>query len=75
MRRSTSLIGCCSSVHLVNPSTGPKDTAWRFTPWLFTPPVASMRADARFNELCDGTGLTDYWRKRGVQPDYRRFKD
>ena len=34
-----------------------------------------MRADPRFKELCDGTGLTDYWHKRGIQPDYQRFKN
>lgn len=48
-----------------------RSTAWRFTPWLFTPPVASMRADPRFAQLCDGTGLTDYWRARGIKPDYQ----
>ena len=47
-------------------------TAWRFTPWLFTPPAAALRADARFGTLCDGTGLTDYWTKRGIKPDYQR---
>jgi DNA-binding winged helix-turn-helix (wHTH) protein/thioredoxin-like negative regulator of GroEL len=46
-------------------------TAWRFAPWLFTPPVASLRADPRFAHLCDGIGLSDYWRKRGVKPDYQ----
>lgn len=46
-----------------------KSTAWRFTPWLFIPPVAAMRADRRFDVLCDGIGLTEYWRKRGVGPD------
>ena len=46
-------------------------TAWRFTPWLFTPPVAALRADPRFEALCQGTGLTDYWAKRGVKPDYQ----
>ena len=45
---------------------------WRFSPWLFTPPSAPMRADARFKTLCDGIGLTEYWAKVGVQPDYLR---
>ena len=40
--------------------------------WLFTPPCAAMRRDARFGPLCDEIGLTEYWRRRGVQPDYRR---
>jgi DNA-binding winged helix-turn-helix (wHTH) protein/tetratricopeptide (TPR) repeat protein len=48
-----------------------KSTSWRFTPWLFTPPVKSLRADPRFNSLCEGIGLTDYWAKRGVKPDYQ----
>lgn len=48
-----------------------RSTAWRFTPWLFTPPAAAMRADPRFEALCEGTGLTDYWAKRGVKPDYQ----
>lgn len=39
--------------------------------WLFTPPCAAMRRDPRFEPLCDGIGLTEYWRRRGVQPDYR----
>jgi DNA-binding winged helix-turn-helix (wHTH) protein/tetratricopeptide (TPR) repeat protein len=47
-------------------------TAWRFTPWLFTPPAARLRADPRFAALCDGVGLTDYWTKRGIKPDYQR---
>ena len=56
----------------VNPSPR-KGTAWRFAPWLFTPPIAAMRADPRFASICDAAGLTDYWSKRGIQPDYRRF--
>jgi tetratricopeptide (TPR) repeat protein len=42
------------------------------TQWLFTPPCASMRADARFLPLCEAIGLGDYWRKRHVGPDYAR---
>lgn len=48
-----------------------RSTAWRFTPWLFTPPAAPLRADPRFAALCDGTGLTDYWTKRRIKPDYQ----
>lgn len=39
--------------------------------WLWTPPCAAVRRDPRFGPLCDGIGLTEYWRRRGVQPDYR----
>ena len=45
--------------------------AWRFAPWLFTPPVAAVRADPRFDYICDEIGLTDYWAKRGIKPDYQ----
>lgn len=47
-------------------------TAWRFAPWLFTPPLANARADPRFQYICDEIGLTDYWAKRGIKPDYQR---
>lgn len=48
-----------------------RSTAWRFAPWLFTPPAAALRSDARFKALCDGIGLTDYWSQRRVTPDFR----
>jgi DNA-binding winged helix-turn-helix (wHTH) protein/tetratricopeptide (TPR) repeat protein len=48
-----------------------RSTAWRFAPWLFTPPTAPMRADPRFNAICDEIGLTAYWAKRGIRPDYQ----
>lgn len=52
-----------------------KDSQWRvWTQWLFTPPVAALRADPRFIPLCDGIGLTDYWNRRGVRPDYQIIK-
>lgn len=47
------------------------DHRWRRTMNLFTPATAAMRADPRFIELCDGIGLSDYWARRGKQPDYR----
>lgn len=40
--------------------------------WIFTPPCAAIRADPRFLPLCEGIGLTEYWRRRGVQPDYMK---
>jgi hypothetical protein len=49
------------------------DYSRRMTQWLFTPPVAIMRADPRFGKLCDEFGLTDYWRARGIRPDYQRY--
>jgi len=45
------------------------DTHWRRTMNLFTPATAAMRADVRFERLCDGMGMTAYWRKRGIWPD------
>ena len=54
--------------HARKPATS---TAWRFAPWLFTPPTASMRRDPRFDAICDGIGLTQYWAKRGIKPDYQ----
>lgn len=45
------------------------DQQWRRTMNLFTPATAAMRGDPRFRSLCDGIGLTDYWRSRGVGPD------
>ena len=51
------------------------DSAWRMNlQWLFTPPCRSMRDDARFVPLCEAVGLVDYWRRRGVQPDYLRLE-
>jgi len=51
-----------------------RSTAWLFAPWLFTPPTAPLRTDARFKVLCDGIGLTDYWQERGIGPDDFLFK-
>ena len=45
------------------------DQQWRRTMNLFTPATAAMRGDPRFRSLCDGIGLTDYWRSRGIGPD------
>jgi hypothetical protein len=43
--------------------------SWCRTQWLFMPPLAAVRADARFEALCDALGLTRYWRQRRVFPD------
>jgi hypothetical protein len=60
------------STHAARPPRA-SSTAWRFTPWLFTPPAAALRADARFAALAEGTGLSAYWAKRGVRPDYQLY--
>ena len=49
------------------------DYSRRMTQWLFTPPMAAVRNDARFPKLCDDFGLTDYWKARNVQPDYKIY--
>lgn len=37
---------------------------------LFLPPLASMRADARFLPLCDRVGISAYWRAASQRPDF-----
>ena len=59
-----------SSTNSLDPAAT-RSTAWRFAPWLFVPPMAAVRADPRFAALCDGIGLTDYWRQRRIRPDYQ----
>lgn len=44
--------------------------SWRSTQWISTPPMFEFRAHPRFKALCDGIGLTDYWRLRNIVPDY-----
>jgi len=44
--------------------------SWCRTQWLFMPPLAGVRRDARFLDLCEAIGLTRYWRQRGVEPDF-----
>ena len=44
-------------------------TSWCRTQWLFMPPLAAVRNDARFETLCDEIGLARYWRQRGVGLD------
>jgi tetratricopeptide (TPR) repeat protein len=45
--------------------------SWCRTQWLFMPPLAAVRSDARFGSLCEEIGLARYWRQRGVGPDTR----
>lgn len=45
--------------------------SWCRTQWLFLPPLAAVRNDVRFKDLCEEIGLARYWRQRGVGPDTR----
>jgi tetratricopeptide (TPR) repeat protein len=44
---------------------------WRRPVALFIPATARLRTDPRFVELCEGMGLTRYWRERRIRPDYQ----
>jgi hypothetical protein len=43
----------------------------RRTDFLFRTPSKALRKDARFAALAQEVGLEDYWKKAGVQPDFR----
>jgi hypothetical protein len=43
--------------------------SWYRTQWVFIPATAAFRDDQRFAGLCEGIGLTAYWRQRGAWPD------
>ncbi|MGX7894301.1 winged helix-turn-helix domain-containing protein [Tsuneonella sp. HG222] len=43
----------------------------RATQCLFIPTAAAMRADPRFEPLCEAMGLAGYWRACGIEPDFR----
>jgi tetratricopeptide (TPR) repeat protein len=45
--------------------------SWCRTQWLFLPPLAHVRADPRFEPLCEEIGLARYWRQRRRGPDLR----
>jgi tetratricopeptide (TPR) repeat protein len=53
----------------VAPLGGDQD---RITSPLFLPPMKAPWTDPRFASLLQRTGLDDYWRKSGTQPDFRR---
>jgi tetratricopeptide (TPR) repeat protein len=46
------------------------DQRWRKTAMLFVPTTAALRDDSRFGTLVQAIGLGNYWRSRGVTPDY-----
>ena len=48
------------------------DQRRRLTNMLFIPPAAPMRADPRFEALVRDIGLTTYWARANVVPDYKR---
>ena len=54
---------------IVPKSFAANSPSWCRTNWLFMPPLAAVRSDARYKPLCDELGLTRYWQQRGVQPD------
>ena len=43
----------------------------RTTDWLFSPPMAQVRPDARFGSLLKRTGIADYWSASHTLPDFR----
>jgi len=45
--------------------------SWCSTQWLFLPPLAPVRRDPRFADICEEIGLARYWRQRGLAPDTR----
>jgi DNA-binding winged helix-turn-helix (wHTH) protein/Tfp pilus assembly protein PilF len=44
----------------------------RTTDWLFSPALAAVRSDPRYESLLLKTGLEDYWRRTRSRPDFRR---
>ena len=45
--------------------------SWCRTQWLFMPPLAAVRNDVRFQDLCEELGLARYWQQRHISPDTR----
>ncbi len=41
------------------------------TAMLFNPCTATMRADSRFSRLVEEMGLSAYWKRRGILPDFQ----
>lgn len=47
----------------------------RVTQMLFIPPTEALRASPRFSDLCRSIGLTEYWSRSQLSPDYRPYPD
>ena len=47
------------------------DQRRRKTAMLFNPCTAAMRTDGRFGRLVEAMGLTAYWKRRGIVPDFQ----
>lgn len=47
-----------------------QDQRRRKTNMLFTPTAAAMHRDPRFLPLMDAIGLSEYWDRRGILPDF-----
>jgi hypothetical protein len=47
-----------------------RDQRRRKSNMLFTPISTAMQRDPRFLPLMKAMGLTDYWDRRGVRPDF-----
>ena len=50
----------------------PNPLAKRFTTDMFFPGVLALRDNPRYGALTARLGLEDYWKKSGIQPDFRR---
>jgi len=48
-------------------SVDPRETAM-----LFSPSLLALKSDPRHADILNRTGLEDYWRRSGTQPDYRK---
>lgn len=53
------------------PVPPPQSFEARDTAVLFSPPMLEQKDDVQFSRLLQETGLEAYWKKSGVQPDFR----